>query len=120
MSMSSCRTMKKEKKKKSIQKAKPYCYTSHNVSKLLELLAARELADKTKDAQPLVIINYLNPGFCVTELSRSMTGMAKQVMGAMQAAFAWTAEEGSRTLVLGTIAGKESHGAYLSDGAISP
>ena len=90
------------------------------MSKLLQLLAARELGEKTKDAQPFVIINYLNPGFCVTELSRSMTGMAKQVMGAMQAAFAWTAEEGSRTLVLATIAGKESHGAYLSDGVISP
>ena len=91
---------------------------SYQVSKLLQLLAVREIAKKTINSKPFVIINTLDPGLCYTDLTRSATGSTKIAMKVMRAVLAWTAEEGGRTLVLATTAGPESHGAYMSGGKI--
>lgn len=87
---------------------------SYPVSKLLQLFAVREIADKTAKETPLVIVNTLNPGLCYTDLTRSATGATYYVMKVMRALLAWTAEEGSRTLVHATTVGPESHGVFIS------
>jgi len=63
--------------------------------------------------KPLVILNNVAPGWCDTELFRhenAGTGrnIAMKLIGR-------SSEEGSRTLVHGIVAGKESHGQYLSE-----
>lgn len=87
---------------------------SYQVSKLLQLFAAREIADKIASTEPRVIINMLNPGLCRTELSRNATGATRIQLMVMKRLLGRTAEEGSRTLVHATTA-PESHGVYLHD-----
>ena len=81
-------------------------------SKLLEVLILRQIVAQNAPAGYPVIINTLNPGFCVSELMRE-SGFSKTVM--RTAFHARTTEEGSRTLVHGVQAGKDSHGQYIHD-----
>ena len=84
----------------------------YNVSKLLEVFYARELAFRIKhydDAK--VIINFVNPELCQSELARE-AGWIVQVMKAL---LARTTEAGSRVLVYGAQAGQETHGQYVSN-----
>lgn len=90
----------------------PYRY---NVSKLLEVFAVRELAGKTRQSEPKVAINMLNPGLCHSALMRSAKGMQGMGLTVMKALLARTTEEGSRTLVHAAVVGMESHGKYLSE-----
>ncbi|KAI9730218.1 MAG: hypothetical protein M1834_005982 [Cirrosporium novae-zelandiae] len=87
---------------------------TYPVSKLLQLFAVREIADRTANKKPLVIINAVNPGLCHTSLSRSATGVSFIVMTVLKTLLARSAEKGSRTLVHGTTVGPESHGIYIS------
>ena len=91
-------------------------------SKLLEVLAVRELAElytqQNKIGTPNVIVNCLNPGFCVTQLARSATGRFYVIMKTMHALFGWTGEQGSRNLVNTSNMGAESHGKYTSYSAV--
>ncbi|KKZ62720.1 hypothetical protein EMCG_02931 [[Emmonsia] crescens] len=82
-------------------------------SKLLQLLAIRELASRTSSRSPLVFINLVSPGLNKTSLTRSTTGLEAIVLKAIHTVFAWEPEVGSRTLVHATMAGKESHGVLL-------
>ena len=72
------------------------------------------MAERTRENESVVIINTLDPGLCQTELARNTSGLVKYRLVLIKALFAWTAEQGSRTLVHGTIAGKESHGIYIT------
>ncbi|KAK4554615.1 hypothetical protein LTR86_008470 [Recurvomyces mirabilis] len=64
------------------------------------------------------IVNLVNPGWCSTELGRNKDGnMFEKGMFAM---IGRTGEEGSRTLVHGVIAGRETHGFYLSECKVKP
>ena len=90
-------------------------FRSYPVSKLLQLLAAREIAEKITNKEPRVIINTLNPGFCHSELARNATGTTLVRLKVMKYLLARTTEEGSRTLVHATVAGPESHGVFLHD-----
>ncbi len=84
----------------------------YQVSKLLEVFFVRELAARTAaNSKPEVIINYLNPGLCHSELARD----AGWGLYLMKLALARTTEYGSRTLVNAAEAGMESHGQYMSD-----
>lgn len=80
-------------------------------SKLLEVLVVRQIAPKMEGSG--VILNYLNPGLCRSALGRD---------GDYRLAFLYfirlprTAEMGSRTLVAGAAAGRESHGKYMTNG----
>ena len=85
------------------------------MSKLLQLLAVREMAERTADNKPFVVINTINPGLCQTDLTRSAQGATAFVMATIKALLARTAEEGSRTLVHATVAGPESHGVMISE-----
>jgi retinol dehydrogenase 12 len=83
----------------------------YNVSKLLEVFFTRELASRSPTEKGGVIINFLNPGLCHSELGRN----AGWGMWLMKAMFARTTEQGSRTLVHASQAGEESHGQYMSN-----
>ncbi|KLJ10290.1 hypothetical protein EMPG_14324 [Blastomyces silverae] len=82
-------------------------------SKLLQLLAMRELAARTASSIPSVVINLVSPGLNRTSLTRQTTGLEAAVLTAIHAMFAWDPEVGSRILVHATTAGKESHGVLL-------
>ncbi|OAX80446.1 hypothetical protein ACJ72_05218 [Emergomyces africanus] len=82
-------------------------------SKLLQLLAIRELASRTASSSPSVVINLVSPGLNRTSLTRSTTGLEAIVLTAIHAMFAWEPEVGARILVHATMAGKESHGVLL-------
>lgn len=94
----------------------------YNLSKLLVTLCVQRLSEEISKAakradksHPLVVVNDVAPGFCRTPLFRNEQGAAlragMRIMGR-------EGEEGSRTLVLGALAGKESHGQYMSEGVV--
>lgn len=86
------------------------------MSKLLEVFFVRELAARTAaNSKPDVIINYLNPGLCHSELARD-SGWGLYLV---KLALARSTEYGSRTLVHAAEAGMESHGQYMSDCAVA-
>jgi hypothetical protein len=85
------------------------------VSKLVELYLVREYASLNPSSATGVVINYVNPGLCKTELSRNAGEEAKQRIAARIASVGRTAEEGSRTLLHGMFGGEETHGKYLSE-----
>ncbi|KAI9932118.1 hypothetical protein AWENTII_010447 [Aspergillus wentii] len=80
----------------------------YNVSKLLQIFVVREIVARIQNAEPFVTINTLNPGMCYTDLTRSAEGFAKIFLIVMRALIAWTAEEGSRTLVHATMQAKRA------------
>lgn len=82
------------------------------MSKLLEVFYCRELAKYSQESgKPFVVINYLNPGLCHSQLARD-SGMGLAIFKFF---FARTTEVGSRTLVAAAAAGAESHGQYQSN-----
>ena len=62
-----------------------------------------------------VTINYMSPGLCVTELSRNAGFVVWLMIAIMRLLLGRTAEQGSRTLLHAAVAGKESHGKFVSD-----
>ncbi|KAL8785909.1 MAG: hypothetical protein Q9195_008430 [Heterodermia aff. obscurata] len=77
------------------------------ISKLLEVFYCRELAERIgKSSKPRVIVNFLNPGLCHSELSRE----AGWFLTVLKFFFARTTEVGSRTLVTATEGGEATHG----------
>ncbi|KUJ10894.1 putative short-chain dehydrogenase [Mollisia scopiformis] len=84
-------------------------------TKLLEILAVRQLASLLPVSEFGVIVNAVNPGFCYSELDRNVGTMAKVGITVMRVLLARTAEEGSRNLLQAAFAGPESHGAYCSE-----
>ena len=100
----------------------------YNVSKLLEVFFVRELASYSPPPSQRtqhgsgkakgkggVIINFLNPGLCHSELARD----AGWGLYLLKAVLARTTEHGSRTLVHASMAGEESHGQYMSNCEVS-
>jgi retinol dehydrogenase-12 len=89
----------------------------YNVSKLMELLAVRELASEmTKSGKEGdIVVSLVNPGSVRTDIMRHA--------GPVMAAYVWlvrlflsrSPEEGGRTLVSAAEGGKETHGQYLND-----
>jgi retinol dehydrogenase-12 len=61
-----------------------------------------------------VIVNWVNPGWCASELSRGKNGKTWGTKLSF-ALIGRTAEHGSRELVNAILAGKESHGHYMSE-----
>lgn len=66
-----------------------------------------------------VIVNWLNPGWCTSEIARHKVaaGARQRVMFTF---FGRTTEQGSRALVHAIVAGKETHGSYLSECRAKP
>jgi retinol dehydrogenase 12 len=97
----------------------------YSLSKLLEVLLIRLLAASpafpsptsgTDGPTPPVILNTVNPGLCHSGLlrERGTVGIIFKTL-----LHARSTEKGSRTLVLATGAGPESHGAYMSGGVVT-
>ncbi|KAF2430283.1 NAD(P)-binding protein [Tothia fuscella] len=85
------------------------------LSKLVELYAVREYASRNPVSSTGVVINYVNPGACKTDLTRNADEETKGQIDALNDAVGRTAEVGSRTLLHGAVGGEETHGKYLSE-----
>lgn len=74
----------------------------------------RELAALVPVSRSGVIINLVNPGLCKTKLGRhaSLSMRVQIAIGNFLAGR--SVEMGSRTLLHGVVADKDSHGCYLS------
>ncbi|KAF1996678.1 short-chain dehydrogenase [Amniculicola lignicola CBS 123094] len=86
----------------------------YQVSKMLDVLCTRAMADQKSASQIPVTINCVNPGLCHSELSRD-SGLGLTILKFF---LARSTEVGSRTLVHAGLQGPESHGQYMSDCAI--
>jgi NAD(P)-dependent dehydrogenase (short-subunit alcohol dehydrogenase family) len=89
--------------------------SSYPASKMMEILAVREIAKLLPVARGGVIVNSINPGLCETNLSRNAPPAFQNRLKEMWAQAGRTAECGSRTLLAGGVAGKDSHGSYMDD-----
>jgi len=90
----------------------------YNTSKLLEILIVQELAPNitasSKSGKPSVIVNCVNPGYCVSELQRHAVPVMYFLVKLGGLIVARSTEVGSRTLFAGAIGGEETHGQYMS------
>jgi retinol dehydrogenase-12 len=87
------------------------------LSKLIEHLCFNEfrhvVAKRNQGESNQVIVNLVNPGWCQTELGRyKEKGLGERIMAPL---IIRTAEQGSRTLAHGVMAGRETNGQYLSE-----
>ncbi|KAL1592990.1 hypothetical protein SLS59_009460 [Nothophoma quercina] len=69
------------------------------VSKMMEVLIIRAMADRKTASQIPVTINCVNPGYCRSEIARSAGTAVKIAQSIIQPVFARTTEQGSRALV---------------------
>lgn len=89
----------------------------YNVSKLLQVLVVRSLAQLLPpgpSGDVPVIINAVDPGLCKTGLAREVRRLQKVIFNLVNTAIGRTAEEGSKTLVYAASAPRETHGQYLA------
>lgn len=88
----------------------------YNVSKLLEVLVCREIAREHSAEQLGVTLNFVNPGWCHSELMREVTNPFVRLLKMIMCR---TTEVGSRTLVHAGLQGVETHGKFMSDSKIA-
>ncbi|KAK6849771.1 short chain dehydrogenase [Apiospora arundinis] len=85
------------------------------LSKLVQVPIIHRLARLYPQEKTGVTINMVNPGLCRTGLTRYSTWYYRLYIDVVRVLLAArTAEEGSRTILYGVAAGKETHGKYLS------
>lgn len=84
-------------------------------TKLIQVLAARQLASMLPVDRRRVVLNYVNPGLCKTGLSRHVGLVTRLQINTAKTLLGRTAEQGSRNLLYGAVAGKESHGCYIGN-----
>lgn len=96
----------------------------YRVSKLLLLYAVRSIAAKSPvSPKSNVIINYLTPGACQTNIFRDDVGwIYRVILSILLGILARTTEAGSRTLVhaVKPDIGEDTHGAFLMDCKVFP
>lgn len=88
------------------------------LSKLLEILIVRELAEQTESWKDLVAISVLDPGFCYSEVMRNAPGYFQAIINFQRMLVGKSTEQGSRTLVSAVASGIESHGKYFHNGVV--
>ncbi|KAJ6595764.1 hypothetical protein DFH09DRAFT_1259000 [Mycena vulgaris] len=91
--------------------------TRYLLTKLLNVFFVRALNARLPPATPL-IIDAVNPGYCYSELRRSLSGIRAVVDYLMERVLAFTTEQGSRQLVWAAV-GHQDHpeklrGEYIS------
>lgn len=79
------------------------------------LYAVREYASLSPVASTGVVVNYVNPGLCQSDLARHVEEERRKSVQTMRDQIGRSTEVGSRTLVHSAFAGDESHGKYLSE-----
>ncbi|KFY31547.1 hypothetical protein V493_01004 [Pseudogymnoascus sp. VKM F-4281 (FW-2241)] len=87
--------------------------TRYPLSKLLQVMAIRRLAVLAPVSRTGVVMNLVCPGSCRTELGRYAPPAFVKMLQESKEKYGRTAEDGSRTLLYGAVAGKESHGCFL-------
>ncbi|KAH7363396.1 putative short-chain dehydrogenase/reductase family protein [Plectosphaerella cucumerina] len=92
--------------------------TLYTASKLFEMLALRHLAPLIPFSRTGVVVNLICPGLCKTDLGRHGPQEFKDNLKQMHESWGRTAEQGSRTLLFGAVAGPDSHGKLTADGEI--
>ncbi|KAI0183560.1 short-chain dehydrogenase/reductase SDR [Xylaria flabelliformis] len=100
----------------SFAKPEPGGAKRYSLSKLLGVLWARELADHVSGDDE-VIINFFNPGYCMSEFHRADPAAGADSMGRY---VAWTAQQGGFHLTDALVMHPDSHGMYLSEQQIRP
>ncbi|KAK4179822.1 putative Dehydrogenase/reductase [Triangularia setosa] len=92
-------------------------YERYNTSKLLDVLLARELANRLDASSPAgnskVIVNSVNPGLCKSGLFDKVPVIVSLFIGSLSLIFARSSEQGSRTLLAAAAGGRETHGKYM-------
>jgi NAD(P)-dependent dehydrogenase (short-subunit alcohol dehydrogenase family) len=86
---------------------------------MVQILLTYELGERFPLDQAGVIINCVNPGICITDLTRSADPQTKERVHGLRDQMGRTPEVGSRTLYHSTVAGPESHGKFLSECKVS-
>lgn len=84
------------------------------LSKLVQFFAVRQLAALLPTSRTGVVLNLVCPGLCKTSLSRNAPPGFRESLAEQHEKYGRTAEDGSRTLLHGAVAGEDSHGKYLS------
>ena len=91
------------------------------VSKLLILFFARELASRLPQDCPLVI-NAVNPGFCLSGLHRNVPSYLVIYIWLMEKLLSWPTERGSRQLVFAAVGNQDKpdkmRGSYISSSKV--
>jgi len=87
----------------------------YHVTKLLDILLTRELANSSELQDGSVIVCSVNPGFCRSELMRNApNGMRTALYGV----FARTTEEGAKAFLWACLTNDIPPGAYSSSCAV--
>jgi retinol dehydrogenase 12 len=103
---------------RSIHASSPTDSGRYEVSKLVQLLLIREMANqvsKSDGSTERVVISATNPGAVTTNITRDPGVLLQAMTKVGQKLTCRSAEEGSRTLVYAAYAGQETHGKYLDD-----
>ncbi|KAK7056348.1 hypothetical protein VNI00_002902 [Paramarasmius palmivorus] len=88
--------------------------TKYNDTKFLNVLFTRALQRHIGPSPP-VVVSAVNPGFCISELRRDISGIQAAFSCLMEKALALTMEEGSRQLVYAALAQDDKMpGGYTS------
>ncbi|EMD64010.1 hypothetical protein COCSADRAFT_171090 [Bipolaris sorokiniana ND90Pr] len=91
---------------------KKYWSQQYPISKLIQLLTVRAIADHHPASEFPVTINIVNPGLCWSTLTCDVTGWGFWFFGLLVAR---STEVASRTLVHAGSSGMETHGKYLNN-----
>ncbi|OGM49857.1 putative short chain dehydrogenase/reductase family oxidoreductase [Aspergillus bombycis] len=83
------------------------------LTKLMLTIAVRHLATLTPVDRTGVVMNLVCPGLCKTDIGRNAPAEVQESVANFVAQCGRTAEDGSRTLLHGAVAGRESHGRFL-------
>lgn len=86
---------------------------SYPLSKAIQIMATKELARLVPLSRTNVVLNLVDPGICKTNLSRNAPEPFRSTLLALHEKLGRTAEEGSRTLLHGAVAGEASHGVFI-------
>lgn len=86
----------------------------YSVSKLLQHMAARQLASLRPVSELGVVVNVVDPGYCKTGLNKELSLWTRAKAWLAKVTLGRAPEMGSRTLLHAIKAGQESHGKYLT------
>jgi len=76
---------------------------------------ASRLSDSTKDGAQRIVTPLVNPGWVLTDIMRSSSGMFQTFNKVVGKIVARTPEEGGRILVSAAEGKVDTHGKYLDD-----
>jgi hypothetical protein len=84
---------------------------------VISMFFVRALNARLDPSTPL-IVNTVNPGFCVSELRRDLPAPISWIMAIMEAIMAFSTEEGSRQLVFGAVGPGALRGEYINQSQV--